>query len=315
MNATLSVIIPIYRAETTLDRCVRSVLSQEVCNAAGTHRDDAMEVLLVDDGSPDGCPALCDGWARSDRRVTVIHKPNGGLSDARNAGIAAATGDYITFIDADDYIAEGTFRSLTAILREHGDYGVLEYPAYRFYGSKRQSILTFADTVYTDADDYWFVAEAYTHSYACNKVFRRTLFDNVRFPVGKVFEDAYTLPEILAARPVVATTATGMYYYTYNPRGITATAGKDEWRMLLEAHVRVIERYLRAGKDTAAPLFQRYYMHVLNIQLSAASTPLLPFVRIRAPRRLPARMRVKCAAHNMLGTTRLCKIYNTLIHR
>ena len=99
----LSVVIPVYRVESTLDRCVESVLRQHV---------DDMEVILVDDGSPDRCPQLCDEWARRDSRIRVVHKPNGGLSDARNAGIDIATGDYIAFVDSDDWIADDTYAPL-----------------------------------------------------------------------------------------------------------------------------------------------------------------------------------------------------------
>ena len=88
----LSIIIPVYRVEATLDRCVKSVLKQDI---------NDMEVILVDDGSPDGCPKMCDEWAEKDSRISVIHKENGGLSDARNAGIDVACGDYITFVDSE----------------------------------------------------------------------------------------------------------------------------------------------------------------------------------------------------------------------
>ena len=91
----LSVIIPVYCVEATLDRCVESVLCQQV---------EDMEVILVDDGSPDCCPQKCDEWAQKDSRIRVIHKENGGLSDARNAALDIATGDYITFVDSDDWI-------------------------------------------------------------------------------------------------------------------------------------------------------------------------------------------------------------------
>ena len=92
----VSIIIPVYKVEKFLDECVKSVVAQ-------TYRN--LEILLVDDGSPDDCPAMCDAWATRDPRVRVIHKPNGGLSDARNAGIAQATGSYIYFADSDDTVA------------------------------------------------------------------------------------------------------------------------------------------------------------------------------------------------------------------
>ena len=95
----VSIIVPIYKVEPYLNKCVQSIVDQ-------TYRD--LEIILVDDGSPDICPAICDAWAAKDSRIRVIHKENGGLSDARNAGLAIATGKYISFIDSDDYI-EPTF--------------------------------------------------------------------------------------------------------------------------------------------------------------------------------------------------------------
>ena len=103
---TLSVIIPVYRVEDTLDRCVESVVSQTF---------DSLEIVLVDDGSPDGCPLLCDQWAKRDSRIKVIHKENGGLSSARNAGLAAVTGEWVTFVDSDDWLERHTY---AAVFRE-----------------------------------------------------------------------------------------------------------------------------------------------------------------------------------------------------
>ena len=95
----LSIIIPVYCVENTLDRCVKSIVGQ-------SYHD--IEVILVDDGSPDHCPEMCDSWAQKDERIRVIHQNNGGLSDARNVGIDASRGEWLTFVDSDDYIEEGT---------------------------------------------------------------------------------------------------------------------------------------------------------------------------------------------------------------
>ena len=91
----ISVIVPVYKVEAFLDRCVQSIADQSYKN---------LEIILVDDGSPDNCPALCDAWAEKDSRVKVIHKKNGGLSDARNAGMAIATGERMGFVDSDDWV-------------------------------------------------------------------------------------------------------------------------------------------------------------------------------------------------------------------
>ena len=107
----ISIIVPVYRVEPYLDRCVQSIVDQTYQN---------LEIILVDDGSPDNCPAMCDAWAAKDSRVKVIHKENGGLSDARNAGLAAAAGEYIGFVDSDDWISPDMYRLLYENMAEHG---------------------------------------------------------------------------------------------------------------------------------------------------------------------------------------------------
>lgn len=289
----LSIVIPVYRAEATLDRCLESVTSQDY---------DSLEVLLVDDGSPDGCPQRCDQWSQRDSRITVIHKQNGGLSDARNAGISQARGEFITFIDSDDYIGPGT---LSALMSQAEATDLLEYPLWRFYGSPHQQFVDFKQKEYTDANAYWTETKAYLHTYACNKIYRRWLFDSVRFPKDKVFEDVYTLPRLLRQSPRIMTTNQGIYYYTDNPEGITATAGGSQQRMLLDAH-------LTAGM----PVDDLYYLHLLNIQMDVCELtgdpPRLPRRTVRPVG--SAKQKLKAIALNTLGINVLCRI-SKLIHR
>ncbi len=289
----LSIIIPVYRNETTLERCLTSVVGQ-------TFRD--WELILVDDGSPDGCPQLCDEWARRDPRIHVVHKENGGLSDARNAGIRKATGDYLTFVDSDDYVEEGTYRALMNVLAQHPEYDLLEYP-FNDHAP--------ADYVYTNANDYWLKGEAYRHSYAWNKIYRRKLFDNVRFPVGKVFEDVYTLPRLLEQCRTVATTNKGCYHYTINPKGITQTAGGQELSQLLDAHVEVLKKGFPMADDN-------YYMHVVNIQMDVieqlGTQPVIPPFKVAASRVNGAKQRLKAVALNILGINTLCQ-FNKYLHK
>ena len=107
MDEKISVIIPIYKVEKYLNRCVESVVNQSYQN---------LEIILVDDGSPDNCPKMCDDWAEKDNRIKVIHKENGGLSDARNAGLKVAMGEYISFVDSDDWIAKDFYEVLIRVL-------------------------------------------------------------------------------------------------------------------------------------------------------------------------------------------------------
>ena len=109
MNSLISVIVPIYNVEKYLDKCVDSIINQTYKN---------LEIILVDDGSPDNCPKMCDDYAKKDSRIKVVHKENGGLSDARNAGMKVATGEYVSFIDSDDWIDLETFSISMAKIEE-----------------------------------------------------------------------------------------------------------------------------------------------------------------------------------------------------
>ena len=106
---TISVIVPVYRVEEFLDKCIKSIVNQTYHN---------LQIILVDDGSPDFCGEICENWAKVDDRIIVIHKENGGLSDARNAGLAIATGDYIAFVDSDDWIEPRMYEVMLSIIKK-----------------------------------------------------------------------------------------------------------------------------------------------------------------------------------------------------
>ena len=300
----LSIIIPVYRVETTLNRCVESVVTQDF---------DDFELILVDDGSPDNCPQLCDSWAAKDRRISVIHKSNGGLSDARNAGIDMARGDYLTFIDSDDYLAEHTLAPLMQTLTQQPAIDILEYPIYVHYGSSEQHLLDFqGDTIYQQMDDYWYKGQAYLHSYACNKIYRAELFQDIRFPKGIIFEDMHTLPRLLKKAKSVMTPCQGLYYYCKNDAGLTATADGNALRMLLQSHVEIIRDSQRQDRD-----FQIYYLRVLNIQMDiyelTGDLPILPVHTLR-PNYFKGASKLKAITLNLLGINNICKI-NKDIHK
>ena len=300
----LSIIIPVFRVEDTLDRCVESVINQNY---------NDMEIILVDDGSPDSCPQKCDDWAQKDSRINVIHKQNGGLSDARNAGIDIAQGEYITFIDSDDYIAEQTLTPLMQKLTERPDIDILEYPVYVFYGSPKQHLLDFPDEkTYNDMDEYWYKGQAYLHSYAWNKIYHSSLFMDIRYPKGVVFEDMHILPQLLKIAKTVMTINQGRYYYCMNASGITATADGDVLRMLLQPHAEIIRNSQRQDRD-----FQTYYLHVLNIQMDVyeltGDKPILPRLHLK-PDYFNGVQRLKATTLNIVGINHICKI-NKTIHK
>lgn len=298
----LSIIIPVYGVEETLGRCMESIVGQTLTD---------MEIILVDDGSPDRCPQMCDEWAQRDSRIRVIHRQNGGLSVARNTGLDVACGEYLTFVDSDDFIGMDTYLPLIEHLTAHPDIDIVEYPCYWHYGAKNQQVLNFKDRTYTDSMSYWLEGHAYEHTYAWNKIFRSSVFEGIRFPVGQVFEDVPTLALLLQKEPCVATTSKGLYYYCQNQQGITATAKGSELQQLLNHHIHIMESCRITDK--------RYYMHIVNIQIDVCELtgekPVLPTRRTALfTRRISFSQRLKSFLILIIGINNLCKL-NIFIHQ
>lgn len=178
--STISVIVPVYKVEKYLDRCIKSIINQ-------SYKD--LEIILVDDGSPDGCPAICDEYARKDDRVKVIHKPNGGLSSARNAGLEfPLKGDYVAFLDSDDWIEDNTIEYCLHLIDQYKadvvEYTFEETKDYLEHAKQHQEIVSVyeGDSVLEE----YLRKEAYS---VCTSLFNRQLFDGLRFREGKINED------------------------------------------------------------------------------------------------------------------------------
>ena len=196
-----------------------------------------MEVILVDDGSPDNCPTLCDEWEEHDKRIRVIHKLNGGLSDARNAGLDIAQGDFITFIDSDDYLSAHTYEPLMQQLREHTEVDILEYSIKVTGGTRTHT--TYKDAIYHNTKDYWLCTKAWNHAYAWNKIYRRSIFNGSRYKSGRIYEDLLLLPLLLKKAKCIATTSTGHYNYCLQDDGISTNINRKNILQLLKAEVSV----------------------------------------------------------------------------
>lgn len=250
----ISVIVPVYKVEDFLHRCVQSILSQ-------THKD--LEVILVDDGSPDGCPAICDAYAEKDPRVKVIHKQNGGLSDARNAGLDIATGEYIGFVDSDDLIEPDMYAVLLAALEQQGaDMAICNYvPVDEQNNTGPQALagLPLGEGVLSrDQLLEKLGRESLMHAgyvTAWSKLYKRSLFEGLRFPKGRVHEDEFTVHHIAARCSRIATVASPLYRYVQRAGSIMnngVTVKK------LDAVYALHDRYkffVREGmKKTARPL-------------------------------------------------------------
>ena len=202
----ISMIVPIYKVEPYLDRCVGSIMAQTYEN---------LEIILVDDGSPDNCPAMCDAWAAKDSRIRVIHKENGGLSDARNAGLAVATGEYISFIDSDDYIAPEFVAKLYEAMTQTGA-DVAECATA--YVDEDGNILRNRNAAPIAEMDKLealrrLVLEDGIYQTVWNKLYRRTVIDGILFEKGKHHEDDFWTYQIFDRIGKLAVVERPMYYY------------------------------------------------------------------------------------------------------
>ena len=212
----ISVIVPIYKVESYLDRCVRSIVEQTYEN---------LEIILVDDGSPDNCPAICDAWAEKDSRIRVIHKENGGLSDARNAGLAVATGEYVSFIDSDDQIAPEFLARLydamvktgaevaecaTDYVDEDGNVLRLRKAADMPEMGKMEALRRL-------------VMENGVYQTVWNKLYRRDVIDGILFAVGKLNEDEFWTYRVLDRIEKLAIISEPLYHYLQRGSSIIGT--------------------------------------------------------------------------------------------
>lgn len=237
MNPLISVIVPIYNVEKYLERCVDSIVNQTYKN---------LELILVDDGSPDNCPQMCDDYAKKDSRIKVIHKKNGGLSDARNAGMAVATGEYISFIDSDDYVSDDFFECLLNVMnKENSD--IAECSVVKFYEDNHFD--EFFDNLSAKTYDTQnamsaLIAENPFHQHVWNKLYKTELVKDVPYAVGKLNEDEFWTYQVFGRANKVAKLNKTMYYYFqrsssimgvgYNIRRLDALEGKANRQKYIE---------------------------------------------------------------------------------
>lgn len=323
----LSIIIPVYQTQDTIDRCIESILQQSFTD---------YEIILVDDGSDYECSQLCDKYPQKDRRITTIHKENGGLSDARNTGIKHSKGEYITFIDSDDAIQNDTLQALMDEINKYPETDVLEYPIMERIGHPhKEQLLAFTPRNYNNCWEYWLNEQAYLHTYACNKIFRRCLFKNVSFPKGKTFEDVQTIPFLIGLIPTEGTfqqkvkirvTNKGCYLYYWNNKGITASAKyEDLLSLYIGQSMALIHTFKTIGNRE--DIMQKYQLsiniyltQILNVLMDLFEisgkyencAPLIKYTKLINNKGLINSLKLKLLL--IIGYKRLCKL-NLLIHK
>ena len=240
----ITVIVPVYKVEEYLDRCIKSILNQ-------TYTD--FEVLLVDDGSPDNCVKMCDEYAKKDNRIFVIHQKNGGLSAARNTGInwfyEQNRSDYITFVDSDDWLHPEYLSTLiNGIIANDVKISVCNYKRV----TKEISHEEHTNFKYeiTDPENF-LVNHSWQYNYAWGKLYHKSVFEDVRYPVGKNFEDTFTTYKTLHKCEKIAYTDTQLYYYLRNEMGISRSPWNTTELVIFDAMQEQMQFYKEKGLKKA----------------------------------------------------------------
>ena len=263
MDAKISVIVPVYKVEEFLPRCLRSLEEQTIFAE--------LEVLLVDDGSPDGCGRICDEFAARHANARVIHKANGGLSDARNAGMDAATGDYFLFLDSDDFLRPDACAFLRGKALESGA-DIVIFQLQEVY-SDEGAALPPAFPPFRIADNRTLFSALANRDrgmteIVCDKLFRRALFEGLRFPVGVKCEDAFTIPTIISRAQTALVTGERLYFYRQRPGSIMHTRGDSMVDDRVAAHEEIVRVARKSYPESLEAAKARTY-HIRIVCLNA----------------------------------------------
>lgn len=266
----LSVIVPVYKTESYLDACVKSIMTQ-------TLQD--LELILVDDGSPDQCPRMCDDYAANDSRIKVIHKENGGLSSARNRGISIAQGKYLAFVDSDDDITPDTYEGNIAFMEKHPEVDVVQFPTKR---------IGWGDQFYHEPGFFRGRKELILNNYkdspidntVCMKIFRRSLFDVVRFREGHVHEDKMFVLDMLQHINVLYISNIGCYNYYRRENSIQTTDSYSKTSDWIDTEVVTLQNIYQY-KELKNEWIGRWMQNVrwlMNLQLKHGNWDVRPLL-------------------------------------
>ena len=301
---TISVIVPVYKVEKYIHRCVDSILGQ-------TFTD--FELILVDDGSPDNCPAICDEYAAKDSRIHVIHQANGGLSAARNAGIdwafANSDSEWLTFVDSDDWVhcEYLSFLYNTAI---ENQVKISICALLRVYETIHPSVEYYPIAILTPKEALMRCDNSLT-AYACGVLYHRDCFQDIRFPTGKLFEDIFTTYKVLNTTDRIANTETKLYYYFVNENGITL----ERWRPDRIHQIEALEELLRVFKSDQRMYDSLYLSYLLTLFTQANRIKLAGRKRYfkyyhMVMRKLRANV-IRAHAHGYIAVKDNCHYYET----
>ena len=227
----ISVIVPVYNIEEYIEKCILSIIKQ-------TYRD--LEIILVDDGSSDSSGKICDKYAEKDNRIIVIHKDNGGLSDARNCALDIAKGEYIGFVDGDDWIHSQMYEILIYAIEKH-NAGISSccFTHNEKEMNNKYTLSGIKTFLFSKTD--CFIDTGKTLVTACNKLYKKSVFDHVRYPLGMLHEDEYIFAETLYWAETVATVDLPLYFYSQREGSIVSRMNLKRLNDCLEAFEHRVE--------------------------------------------------------------------------
>lgn len=229
MNNVISVIIPIYNVEKYIDNCIVSIVNQTYTN---------LEIILVDDGSPDNCPEICDNWASRDNRIKVIHKENGGLSDARNAGLAVATGDFIAFVDSDDWIDTQMYQVLyNSIINTNSDIASCGAKRVWLDGRASCELINITNDYVLENEDIMkaLITSNGLLQVVWNKLYRKKIIEDIKFPVGLIHEDEFWSWRAIARAGRVVVIKESFYNYLQRDDSIMGAGFSTNSLLVIQA--------------------------------------------------------------------------------
>lgn len=271
-QSLLSVIIPIYNAEEFLVRCLNSVVNQ-------TYQE--LEIILINDGSTDNSRSICEEYARIDSRILLLNKKNGGQSSARNAGLDIARGDYITFVDSDDYIDSDTYAANMDYLIKNKHIEILQFP---FRGNnntlrapKQPYLISGEENIFAN----WWTNNIIT-SAVWDKIFQKKIFEKIRFPLGQIFEDHFLIVDFSEAVDNVYLSNRGCYNYIIRENSTTtSTVTFAKCIDFFKAHKKVYEKlfYYEDLKPYRLIAFSRVYRKLITARRINSKADLSPYIQ------------------------------------
>lgn len=297
-NPLVSIVVPVYNVELYLSRCIDSIITQSY---------DTIEIILVDDGSQDNCPCICDDYAVKDSRIRVIHKLNGGLSDARNAGLERINGQYVAFVDSDDFLNKYYIEKLyTALITNNADVAICNFQKvdgnYNKLVSNSEYIQFIGNSkIIWNEEAFW---NAYFSGYTpCNvvwsKLYKSSIFDNIRFTREKIHEDEFILHQIISKCTKIIPINDILYFYLQRDNSIIAgiknstnfdllEAFQDRYNYFMEKEYYVfaektivlMQRFCRIKNDTVKRMIKQCYKSIKVLSKTFSNSKSFKYIII-----------------------------------